>query len=1131
MQTNNSNTPEHLSSLVFKIGEESIPTIYDSNNFNSSPFFQAINKGMNLVCKLLNNNVGVKVLPCEEDLIKTDNLKKQICNNVIAFLGDRGSGKTSCMLSVVNLVQRKADRCNNPYEDSVDVFDVIDPSFFDSSHNITDIFIGEFYRKYEILSKEYNKLPDAKRSELKELQAEFKRVKNAFQYLNPDYAEAPLDDIDALSRLSSGVELSRSLSKLVDCYLKYIEKKALILVVDDLDLNIDSSYRMMEEIRRYLVMPNVVILLGANLNQLKLGITSSFTKYRNDNLLDSFEIDEMAVRFLDKFIPATARVFMPDPVNIINSRLTVENAEGKSMSYQSVAFAVPSLIYQKTRFLFYNHDGTPSMIIPRNLREIRMLVSALTLMQDPDDSDTNIHIANKYFFKKYFRDQWIPTLAPAYQNFAIDLMEESDITKVNKNTVSFLSSASVSFKAWLDIQDDLAKDFSSSTLLRLRLRDINNAANANSNITVGDVMAMASAIGEIENNYKMARLVFFIQTFYSMKLYELYDEMTAPENLDGNGVIEKVDTPQTVPLLKNAKSVVMPDYLTLAAGDFFLLTGDSFIPFSRTRVSREIRLINGDILNDSIKDIVNKLYDKEKKECRQANEMQIATLRLIEFFVLCARRSLTLKKSEFTLTKRDNWREFLDPSYITPLNSTKNIIFEVSAPFFNLVYPKFAYQRFSHELYELALSCKDSLLNSILNNRRRDNDRSQYADLMSRICIRNIEVLADLNKWLAARKDILRADNGDARKILIQFFRQFSPEKTHYSVKTYDLKGDDTGYHEIEFNPIVNLADAIDFESSEFLKSITDPLPLISLFEKIYSPMEEIQENIHYSQKEFSNRVLDIDAPDSMLVDNWITEVFKQSDAETMTAQNLIKGLLDNPPISNMLLQRLFTPNLRDRYREEYLGRSRISIGDLNVSIRKVTNEIRALRRNAFELNKKLAGVQADLESGKESFKKLSDDRLAKSEKAKNLMALMTKIQNKIIALSEQRDEIANINIKVVDSKTNPEFENKDTDKKLQHSLNEIDSKIQDFKAKHFDNDAKRTKVQEEISILDNDLSIQQSILDKARNQHDHLLEQLNSLNSQINDREMRKEDLTIMKKKLESDYKDLEKKLKISSR
>ena len=92
-------------------------------------------------------------------------------NNIFVFAGERGSGKTSCMLKVVlddlfeieDSVKKNQDKAKIK-EKEIDIYkdilketsfyrcEVIDPLFFDSNHNILELFIGTLFR--DLMKKE-----------------------------------------------------------------------------------------------------------------------------------------------------------------------------------------------------------------------------------------------------------------------------------------------------------------------------------------------------------------------------------------------------------------------------------------------------------------------------------------------------------------------------------------------------------------------------------------------------------------------------------------------------------------------------------------------------------------------------------------------------------------------------------------------------------------------------------------------------------------------------------------------------------------------------------------------------------------------------------------------------------------
>ena len=172
--------------------------------------------------------------------------------------------------------------------------------------------------------------------------------------------------------------------------------------------------------------------MAAKLSQLKLGIVNSLDKYSKKGLIAEHEISEMATRYLDKLLPLGHRVIMPDADSFMKMELEVRDNGSLIIEPVMTQFAVLQLIFQKTRFLFYNHEDHAGLIIPRNLRELRMLVTALCQMENPKDGDKSIHEYNKYTFKEYIKDRWLPTLSYKYEDFASSLIKEDTLEKINK---------------------------------------------------------------------------------------------------------------------------------------------------------------------------------------------------------------------------------------------------------------------------------------------------------------------------------------------------------------------------------------------------------------------------------------------------------------------------------------------------------------------------------------------------------------------------------------------------------------------------------------------------------------------------------------------------------------------------
>ena len=75
-------------------------------------------------------------------------------------------------------------------------------------------------------------------------------------------------EIDCIKHLNEGGKLRVLLNGLISALLKYHGKKLMVISIDDLDLNIRHSYVMMENIRKFLIMPEVAIIIAARYSQL-----------------------------------------------------------------------------------------------------------------------------------------------------------------------------------------------------------------------------------------------------------------------------------------------------------------------------------------------------------------------------------------------------------------------------------------------------------------------------------------------------------------------------------------------------------------------------------------------------------------------------------------------------------------------------------------------------------------------------------------------------------------------------------------------------------------------------------------------------------------------------------------------
>lgn len=1011
-----------MSKLVFKIGEETLPTIMDSE-MGISPFGSALNKGKMELTTLLRNASSAQ----EQDSFI--NKQRFFSNNILSFLGDRGSGKTSCMLSLIHLFQTETrDIEISSLGEKAFFMPLVDPAFFDKRHNILEIVIGELYRNYKDLSKEWSKKSNIERNDIIRLQSIFTKAKTALHFLNKKELAEDLDENAELLSLSYGVDLNRIIEDLICQYLKCCGKSVLVIAIDDLDLNLEMAYEMMEQIRKYLVLPNVVIMLAAKLSQLQTSIAIHYKPILKNKLINDYEgfesvdseILEMAERYLDKLLPMDQRIFMPYPESYSSCELEIiwpESGQKVPERFESVEFAVLSLIFKKCGFLFYNSPSQPSLIVPRNLRELRLLVSMLYRME-PKDAGVDIHLKNKEAFKKYLFEQWMSTLID--EDFAIvkEILQEHDWTKINKLVVSLLNKNFLR-NIFLNQENvEYGDSQYSDTRDSKMMKEIICKANVSENLSIGDVWFIMEKTRETFPSERIDRLLFSISSLYSIWLYELYDDLTERHSVETDAAKEsgKSGVERLLPHLKNTDIIECHDFFKLVGNSFFTLSGDTFIPLSQGKKPRELVMIDGIRLGKEIAEVKKIL--KTKSKGYETDEF-ILKMQMIEFFMLGCSRWVEPRPTGYSVMDLDFWRTSSAYKLFASLRNVKNILFDATAPFVNLISPKDAYKRFDPEIYELLRSHPKSILSLAMSDRRYDpKQKDEESDLQSRIAIRNMEIFSDLYFWLLKRKNDLRPNNSDDKDlgILRDFYHQFREEElstSSYTVKTYDMNEEKTSFYLISFKPL-NLL-------SNFLENLmAAKIEIKDTFYSIFRPLDKLSPDTMYSAEEIKNRirqnepqnvatkekiVSNIIGKDTLINSNVLVQHLAQYEYYSIPSGRFSKSL-DAELFE--IYRSLVTADIKSRLEQ---NNTRLFIlNERHTSWReseeKLKKEIEAIKQKLEEEQLQAGAVEADMKNLNKELLSIQESESLYNQELKSVLKQMQDVQSKQKALMSKQDMI-----------------------------------------------------------------------------------------------------------------------------
>lgn len=270
--------------------------------FNNSIFSKVYYKASLLIERIIDENERNANADKETQFAEENN----ICN-IIAFIGKRGMGKSSAMLSFACSLEKNFLRLPK-----------IDMSMVTENESLLDIILAYMWEKYE--------KNDVTRSRLNDLRMDFAEVKDSYMRFKKtekrDY-EDELYSAKELKKLARSLRLRESFSKLVNNFLEMMindstiakADKYLVFVIDDLDLVSNNPCAVLEQIKNFLSIPNVIVLTTLDIERSILN-----KKHELDSLFSgkhSFytnvdNVMEYATDYMAKIIPFNRRIYMPD---------------------------------------------------------------------------------------------------------------------------------------------------------------------------------------------------------------------------------------------------------------------------------------------------------------------------------------------------------------------------------------------------------------------------------------------------------------------------------------------------------------------------------------------------------------------------------------------------------------------------------------------------------------------------------------------------------------------------------------------------------------------------------------------------------------------------------------------------
>lgn len=431
-------------------------------------FQQEYDEARELIKEIISSQ-GVKTDTEGEE--KKKNIKKHGCNNRILFTGQRGCGKTSVMRSLADYLSEHEIMIKNNNEEreytivTCCCLPMVDPSHFDDNNNILlTVITSMFSEAKKKMNEAGDKSDTAYREDL------LKQFEKVFKSLDSIKSELSSYTLESLNRKSDAEDLREKMNDLVRKYLKYLnagEDSRLVLLIDDIDMSVSHAPEMLEQLRKYMELDNMIILMSANLGQLSNEMREKYSSafqytLKDSNQALSIDVEDLATKYLLKLFPTSRRIIVERDVDqLLKTDLVIEGWNNKNTDFDqndtpaikkdegNFQKVILSLIWSKTRLLFIPKDSENTLhpIIPTNLRDLAQFLDMLISLKDVKPGDKILFDGyaeydrcnkNMQEFKRYVMNTWIPNHLSVEEELVFKNIP-TDITEINKHLINSIN--------------------------------------------------------------------------------------------------------------------------------------------------------------------------------------------------------------------------------------------------------------------------------------------------------------------------------------------------------------------------------------------------------------------------------------------------------------------------------------------------------------------------------------------------------------------------------------------------------------------------------------------------------------------------------------------------------------------
>lgn len=364
-------------------------------------------------------------------------------NNIVMFCANRGGGKSSALLTFGRALgglhwAQEAEGYDELWGKELKAcrfvtLDIIDPTLMGPEDSFMRLLLSKMFVSFR---KKLEKTTDRGGEEQENRHMKILSLfRTCHQYLDiltgqKGKNEEFYDDLQQISEIGDSSNLRQKFQELLRLYLKDMagtpgpnEKHYLVIQIDDADLNTDCAYNMVEDLRKYCILPNIIVLMAVHIEQMQQIVEQHFASSfgtllkhsrcdnKEERIMTVEHCREMAMRYMDKVMPAGHQVHLPQIDQFIrneSARLTIrywvrqlDSLTGRVCQKDALEFYITKengkeervdgyqerllrLVYEKTGIVLVKPATYLHNLLPHNMRELTHFLGFFSRLKDVD---------------------------------------------------------------------------------------------------------------------------------------------------------------------------------------------------------------------------------------------------------------------------------------------------------------------------------------------------------------------------------------------------------------------------------------------------------------------------------------------------------------------------------------------------------------------------------------------------------------------------------------------------------------------------------------------------------------------------------------------------------------------------